>query len=264
MKVTECSQRPILVPCDLENFEYQIDPYIGCEHFCRYCYVLNRAETDWTKEIQIYNDITSQLESELEDIEPQKIYLGYYTDPYQPCEKEQHQTRKVLSLLADKGFSASILTKSDLVTRDIDILSRMKDASISVSVAFSDNKIRQLFEVNTIDTEDRIKALRKIQKAGINTTALLCPVIPYITDVIPLVETLSSCTSLIWIYGLSILDKSDGNWKNVESILAKNFADISSKVEMAVFDKEHEYWKELRRELADIQTQKQYNLSIHL
>jgi DNA repair photolyase len=61
-----------------ENLDYQVDPYAGCRHYCYYCYVLNQAETDWTKEILIYNDITGQLSGELEKISPQKIYMGYY------------------------------------------------------------------------------------------------------------------------------------------------------------------------------------------
>ena len=65
--------------------------------------------------------------------------MGYHTDPYQPCEAEYQQTRKVLELLFEKGFSASILTKSDLVVRDVDILAEMKDAAVNVSVAFNDN-----------------------------------------------------------------------------------------------------------------------------
>ena len=88
MKVSTCSYRPILVSCGLKNFDYQVDPYVGCEHCCYYCYVLNQAETDWAKEICIYTDITGQLSGELEKISPQKIYMGYYTDPYQPCEDE--------------------------------------------------------------------------------------------------------------------------------------------------------------------------------
>ena len=89
MKVSTCSYRPILVPCGLEKFDYQVDPYVGCGHNCHYCYVLNQAETDWTKEIYVYNDIIGQLSGELEKISPQKIYMGYHTDPYQQIETEK-------------------------------------------------------------------------------------------------------------------------------------------------------------------------------
>lgn len=76
MKVCLCSHRPVLEPCSLKGFTYQLDPYIGCEHLCSYCYALNQAETDWTEEILMHRDIVGQLGCELSALEPQKIYLG--------------------------------------------------------------------------------------------------------------------------------------------------------------------------------------------
>ena len=184
MKIKPCINRPLLNPCTLEGRNYQVDPYIGCEHYCYYCYALNQAETDWSKEVLIHEGIASRLESELAGILPQTIYMGWQTDPYQPCEAKYRQTRQVLELLLEKGFSASILTKSDLVLRDSDILQKMNAANVSVSVAFNDNRTRCLFEANTMDTEKRIEALHQMKAAGVRTGALICPVIPYITDAI--------------------------------------------------------------------------------
>ena len=264
MQVSTCSRQSILVPCDLKNLDYQIDPYVGCEHYCYYCYVLNQAETDWTKEIRLFKDITGQLKGELKKISPQKIYMGYYTDPYQPCEAEYGQTREVLKLLLEKGFSASILTKSDLVVRDMDLLKEMDDASVSVSVAFNDNDTRRQFEANTIDTEERIAALRKLREAGIKTSALICPVIPHITDVIPLIDMLDPYTDVIWIYGLSMNARSDPNWQNVQDILSTHFPKLKEPIEAAIFSKDHPYWAELRQSLNDLQKDRQLNLNIHL
>ena len=142
MKVTTSSYRPLLIKSTLKNYEYQVDTYIGCSHYCYYCYVLDQAETDWSKEVLSHKDIKDQLNKELTMVPPQKIYMGWHTDPYQPCEADYRQTRQVLELLLAKNFSASILSKSDLVVRDIDILKEMDDASVSVSVAFTDNQIR--------------------------------------------------------------------------------------------------------------------------
>jgi DNA repair photolyase len=136
MKVSVCKNRQILSPCGLKDLDYQVDTYVGCEH---YCYALPQAETDWSEEIFIYKDIVDQLSQELDKIPSQTIYMGYHTDPYQPSETRYRQTRKVLELFLKRGFSASILTKSDLVVRDIDILKEMNDAAVSVSVAFNDN-----------------------------------------------------------------------------------------------------------------------------
>jgi DNA repair photolyase len=264
MKVSTCSYRPILVPCRLKNHDYQIDPYIGCEHACYYCYALNQAETDWSKEVLINKDITGQLGGELENRSPQKIYMGYYTDPYQPCEAEFRQTRQVLALLLEKNFSVSILTKSDLIVRDMDILREMDDASASVSVAFNDNSIRQKFEAHTMDTEARIKALQKLREAGIRTSALICPVIPYITKVIPLIEMLAPYTDAIWIYGLSIENRQYRNWQNVEGILQTHFLNLKEQIEAVLFAEAHAYWDEERQRLLELKKDRKLDLRIHL
>jgi len=228
--VKEKADKQILEPCSLNNYNFQVDPYMGCQHYCYYCYVLNSTKFDWTKEIRIHKGFRNMLEQELGRIEPQKIYMGYNSDPYQPCEKEYQQTRQALQLFKEKGFSVGILTKSDLVLRDIDILKEIDDASVSLSVAFLDSQVREHFEADTIDTNIRIETLMKLKEAGVRTSALLCPVIPHITDVNKLIEKLATCTDVIWIYALSILDKSETSWQNVQSILKEYYPDFPQRV----------------------------------
>ncbi len=264
MEIKPCAERPILNPCTLEGRNYQVDPYIGCEHYCYYCYVLPLAETDWRKQILFHDDIAGRLETELANIKPQTIYMGWHTDPYQPCEAVCRQTRQVLALLLEKGFSTSILTKSDLVLRDMDLLVSMENASVSISVSFNDNDVRRLFEANTIDTEARISALRELKSAGVSTSALICPVMPFITDVKPLIDLLADHTEKIWIYGLSILSSSDPNWRNVNAILEQHFSELKLKIEDVVFSKEHAYWSTLRRELSQLQEEYKPIFEIHV
>ena len=264
MKIATCTKRPVLNPCGLESFDYQIEPYIGCEHLCYYCYVLNQAETDWTEKILVHEDIVAQLSKELNGIPSQRIYMGYYSDPYQPCESVYLQTREILKLLRSKGFSASILTKSDLVVRDMDLLRAMAAPSVSVSVAFDDHLARSRFEARTIDTESRINALEQLKAAGIKTGALVCPVIPYISEVSLLIDQLASCTDEIWIYGLSIIDRKDRNWLNIESILEKYYPDLKEKIETVVFSKNHPFWRQLRNDLITLREERQLNLNIHV
>ena len=92
MKVSVCTNRPILSPCGLKDLDYQVDTYVGCEHYCYYCYALAQAETDWSKEILKHKEIVNQLSGEIDKVSLQTIYMGYHTDPYQPCEAEYHQT----------------------------------------------------------------------------------------------------------------------------------------------------------------------------
>lgn len=264
MNVIACHNRSILNPCTLQGFNYQVDPYIGCEHYCYYCYALNQAETDWRKEIFIHEDITDKLESELTGNDSQTIYMGWQTDPYQPCEVQYRQTRLVLELLLEKGFSVSILTKSDLILRDIDLLQNMESASVSFSVAFNEDSKRRLFEANTMDTEKRIEALYQLKEAGLRTGALLCPVIPYITNAVQLIDQLSPCADLIWVYGLVMNDRLDKNWLNMKAILDREFPDLLEQIEEAVFSKEHGYWAQLRKDLEILKKDRQLNLNICL
>ena len=263
MKFTPRLEGNILTNCTLEDFDYQVDPYLGCGHYCYYCYVLNQAETDWTREVLGYKDIKERLSAELSGISPQTIYLGWRTDPYQPIEADYQQTRRVLELLLDKGFSASILTKSNLVLRDVDLLKEMPDASVSVSVAFNDDRIRRLFEHQTMETEKRISALIELKTEGIRTSALVCPIMPYITDAVELVEKLENHTEKIWLYGLSILDVSEVNWQQVKHILEVNFPEVKDEIEAAVFSKDHSFWVNLKRNLVALQATAPLNLSIH-
>jgi DNA repair photolyase len=263
-RISVASERPLLVPCSLPGFEYQLDPYVGCGHCCHYCYVLNQAETDWSQEILVHPEFERRLQEELRGVRPQKIYLGYFTDPYQPCESDLRQTRTALEFLRERGFSASLLTKSDMVLRDRDILKEMVDSNVSVSVAFDDDRVMRLFEGNPIETSRRVEVLRRLKEAGVGTAALICPVIPGVTNVFPLLEALVDKADRIWVYGLSVLDQSEQSWRNVQGILETHFPDKKEMIEGIVLDKEHPYWAELREKLARIGEAEGIDLRIHI
>ncbi len=260
MKVSKCSPRKILNPCTLEGHNYQVDPYIGCEHFCKYCYSLNKAETNWEKEILIHKDITGQLYQEMSSLEPQSIYMGMNSDPYQPSERTFKQTRKVLELFAEKGYSVSILTKSGLVTRDIDLLKKMPNSSVGVSIAFQEEGTRQMFEKNAPSNRIKIEALKKLKNSGIATYTLICPVMPFITSLESVIEQVAPYSYTIWVYRLNMESEKDKNWLNVKSILDQYFPELTDQYRRIAFSRNHPFWKEVRQKLKEIQKEKFLNL----
>jgi len=264
MHVRRVSRRPILQPCSLQGHTYQVDPYIGCEHLCSYCYALNRAETDWTREVLTYRDIVAQVGKELARLEPQSIYMGWNTDPYQPVEQVQRQTRRVLELLAGKGHSVCILTKSGLVARDADLLAKMPGSSAGVSLAFQDEQVRQLFEAGAPPNDQRIDALKALKEAGIGTYALICPLMPFITDVECLVEQAAPWADTIWVYALSMEARQDRNWHNVQGILDRYFPEMVEPYRQIAFSSDHPYWLELRQDLDRFQSERGLDLRIKL
>lgn len=245
-------------------FNYHVDPYIGCEHHCHYCYALNKAETDWEKEIMIHEEFIERLSQALSKLEPQTIYIGTDTDPYQPSERASKQTRKILELLADRDFSVCILTKSGMVTRDIDLLSEMPGSSVGISIAFQDEETRQLFEKHAPPNKERLGSLKELKTAGIETYSMICPVMPFITDVESLIEFVAPYSDTIWIYKLQMDSEDSANWRNVQSILNLHFPELTEQYRKIAFSGDHPYWTGIRHILEEIQFKKHLNLRIEL
>jgi DNA repair photolyase len=264
VKVRVCTHQPIVQPCSLEGHEYQIDPYIGCEHRCSYCYALNQAKSDWRHEVLTYPDIARQVSSELAGLEPQTIYMGWNSDPYQPCERIERRSRRVLELLAQRGFAACILTKSGLVARDADLLARMPGSSAGISLAFQDEQVRQLFEAAAPPNEVRTGALEALKEAGVRTYALVCPVMPFISDVGRLVEMVAGCADTVWVYALSMESEDDPNWRNVEAVLDTHFVGLTEPYKRIAFAASHPYWAEVRSGLEMLREESGLDLRIKL
>jgi DNA repair photolyase len=264
MEIKKCSPRKILQPCELSGYTYQIDPYIGCEHHCHYCYALNQAETDWTKEILVYPNFTEKLTRELSEIEPQPIYFGWYSDPYQPAEATYRHTRKALEILAARGFSVCMLTKSGLVTRDVDLLGRMPGSSVGFSIAFHEEDVRMLFEAKAPPNSQKVTALKALKAVGIETYVLICPILPFITDVESCIDMVAPYTDTIWFYALSINSERDRNWQYLVQVLECHYPDLVRQYRQIVFAGGHPYWAGLRCKLEEIQQQLGLQMEIRL
>jgi DNA repair photolyase len=252
MKVIEFPGKPVIEPCTLEYYSYTFAAYVGCQHRCLYCYTQNHADLDWGTEVGIIPDFREQLTGFLEDLPPQVLYVGGDTDPYQPIEAERCYTMQALEEMANRGFSGSILTKSDLFTRDIDILKKMPEASVGISIAFNDETSREVFETDARPTAKRLEALRKARESGIATYALVCPVLPHITDTVGLVDEVSAFADRIWVYSIEVKSEADRNWRRVEGIMREHYPGLLGEFQSIVLSPGHAYWLDLRKQLEDM------------
>ena len=238
--------QPVLLPCSVPEYENQLDPYIGCGHQCLYCYALCKRNGGWMSEVRSYKNLAGRLADQVSQLDPQPIYLGWYCDPYQPIEAQECQTRESLQVLLDAGFSACILTKSDLVMRDIDLISPMAGASVGISLGFSDDSLRSLLELGTPANSRRIAALKTLKEAGIVTYALICPIMPFLTDIPMLLESLDGYVDTVWLYPISIQQEADRNWQNIWGIISERYPDHATDFRNAAFHSDHEYWQKQR------------------
>lgn len=176
------------------SFDRSINPYRGCEHGCIYCYARpshcylgHSAGLDFETKLYAKSNAAALLERELAApaYQPQVIALGANTDPYQPIERDRRITRSILEVLAKANHPVGIVTKSALVTRDIDILGPMAAkglAKVAISVTTLDAKVARAMEPRAATPMRRIEAIRQLSAAGISTTVMVAPIIPGLTD----------------------------------------------------------------------------------
>ena len=176
------------------SFDRSINPYRGCEHGCVYCfarpthaYMGLSAGLDFETKLFAKPDAARLLEKELskEGYQPKTIAIGTNTDPYQPIEKKWRIMREILEVLEAFNHPVGIVTKSALVMRDANILSRMAEkglAKVALSVTTLDAKLSRTMEPRAATPSRRLETLRTLSEAGIPVSAMVAPIVPGLTD----------------------------------------------------------------------------------
>lgn len=176
------------------GFDRSINPYQGCEHGCIYCfarpshaYLGLSPGLDFETQLFAKTNAAALLRDALSKrgYQPALIALGANTDPYQPIEKERQITRQVLEVLEAFNHPVGITTKSALVTRDIDILSRMAAKGlvrVYMSIATLDREVARKLEPRASTPSRRLRAIRALTEAGVPAGVLVAPIVPAITD----------------------------------------------------------------------------------
>ena len=175
-------------------FRWTINPYRGCTHSCHYCFArafhtyldLGVGE-DFSSKIVVKTNVVDVLRRELASPKwtGETIAMGTATDPYQHCEGRYKLTRGVLEALADFGNPLSMLTKSTMIVRDLDVFKRLNEAAdvtVSMSVGTLDEDVRRVVEPGTPPGRRRLEILARFAEAGIRTGVLVAPVLPGLTD----------------------------------------------------------------------------------
>ncbi|KYK20267.1 DNA photolyase [Thermoplasmatales archaeon SG8-52-2] len=182
IKDIEC--KTALSKSNLPGLDYSLNPYRGCQHSCAYCYVpnvLRIKRSSWGNFVYIKKNIPKVLSKELRNKKPGVVAISTVTDPYQPIEKKYKLTRYCLEQLLKNDFPVCIQTKSNLITRDLDIISKFSNAEIMFSIGTLNDNERKLLEPNASPINQRLDALKESSEIGIKTSIFFGPVYPTIS-----------------------------------------------------------------------------------
>ncbi len=176
------------------NFKWSVNPYRGCEFGCRYCYARYthefmelRKPEDFEQQIFIKKNAAVQFDRELATLPAgEGIAIGTATDPYQPIERREQVTRSLLEALARRsGFRVGVVTKSVLVLRDIDLLSKVAskhDLTLNMTITTDNVELARKLEPRAPRPDLRFRAVRRLREAGLQCGILVSPAMPGIND----------------------------------------------------------------------------------
>lgn len=202
MEIKTIQSKSILTPSKLPDTDFVINPYTGCRFGCTYCYAsfmsryVGKDIKDWGEFVYVKENAAELLKKDLSRLKnkgkDKSIFISSVTDPYQGLEVKYRLTRQCLEVLLNWGFEGevSILTKSDLVLRDIDLLKQFKNVEVGLTVTSTDDQISKYFEKNAPSVTKRFEALKKLNEEGIRTYAFVGPLLPHFVSEFDKLDTL--------------------------------------------------------------------------
>ena len=189
MKIREITVKSVLTKSRIPTVPYVVNPYTGCGHGCLYCYAtfMKRftGHTEaWGGFVDVKINAPELLAHEIKRARKDTVMFSSVCDPYQPAEKKYQLTRRCLEVLLAADWPVDILTKSDLVLRDLDLLKQFREVSVGWSIATDREDIKRIFEPGSPTIAARLKAAQTFHDAGVDTYAFIGPILPMNPDVL--------------------------------------------------------------------------------
>jgi DNA repair photolyase len=182
----EC--KTLMTKSKIPSLDYAINPYLGCEHGCAYCYATFMArfsdiKDEWGSFVGVKENAAEVLRKEIPRRRPGVVSFGTVCDAYQPVEERYGITRSCLeAFIGTDGFEVGVLTKSDLVLRDVDVLSKLPNADVGFSITCLDRGLAAAFEPGAPSPSRRLTAMRELSREGVPVWGFFGPVLPAFTD----------------------------------------------------------------------------------
>ncbi|MXV81427.1 MAG: radical SAM protein [Chloroflexi bacterium] len=167
----------------LADLDFVINPYQGCTFACTYCYAAffvpeEEQRERWGTWVRVKTNAIAKLRNSRQNLHGRTVLMSSATDPYQPIEARLELTRSLLPILEHRGARLAVLTRSPLVTRDIDLFKTFEHFNVTMSITTDSDEIRKRFEPQCASIDRRFDALRQLSDAGFRTRINVSPLLP--------------------------------------------------------------------------------------
>ena len=249
IKINKIQVNSYLTTSKLPDADYVINPYIGCPHKCIYCYAefmkrfTDHIDDNWGDFLDIK---LCETPIKLDKLTGCSILFGSVTDAYNPFEKKHRITRKILSNFIGSEAKIEILTKSDLIIRDIDLLKKIPNIRIGISMNSLDDTFRKKTEPFASSVPMRIKSLQTLHDAGIDTYLFMSPIFPEITQFVKIIERVQPFVNSFYFENLNL---RGSYMPRVLSFISNNFPEHTELFDRIYKKKELAYWEKLAAEI---------------
>lgn len=267
IKIQEIQCKSAIGKCGFPEGGWAINPYVGCGRGCVYCYArfikrFTGHTEKWGTFVDARINIAEVLEKQMRSskYKGERIYIGTVTDPYQPIERKYKLTKSILKVLLNYKNSVSILTKSDMVLHDIDLLKQFKEIDINFTITTLDEKWKRFTEPNSPTVEQRLEAMKKLVSEGITVFVMMGPYWPIFTDPEALFREFKKAgVSHIFTESFNTIG---GNWTGVEKVLKRHYPQFLPEIREILFNKKkfYEFYSDAENKIK--QLSKKYKIPV--
>lgn len=252
MKLAEISARTIITKSNLPAADFVINPYVGCSHACRYCYArfmkrFTGHEESWGSFVDAKVNAVALIPESSERYRGKSVFMSSVTDPYLPQERTYKLTRGILEKLVSLEPRLGIQTKSDLIVRDIDILTQFDNCESGLTITTLDDSVRKNIESGAASVSKRLTALKALHDAGLRTYVFIGPIMPGLTDWKAIIQETRPYTDF---YMLENLNMSGSIRPSMMQWIAAKHPDLTAEYER-IYGKISDYWDSVESEIRD-------------
>lgn len=223
--------------------DYAVNCYAGCEHGCVYCYArfatrFSHPGEPWGSFVDVKINAPQVLTHEAKRKRVGRVFISSVCDGWQPLEASYHLTRQCLEILVPHRYPLTILTKSTLASRDLDLLTSKEGVELGVTITTLDEGLRRLIEPRSSPSAGRLALLQEAKRRGIRTYAFVGPLLPYLSDtensLTPLLKAVKD-VGADYFY-VDRLNRRFGVWPSLKSLLQEHFPDLMDEYRWIFFN----------------------------